>query len=68
MIGSSNASGSSTGRGPTLALQNIDWDFVIGSDLIYNDTGSTCLPKVMVALARPATKVRRSYRLVVECR
>ena len=27
------------------------WDFIIGSDLIYNELGSRCLPRVLAALA-----------------
>ena len=38
-------------------LENIHWDFIIGSDLIYNQIGTTCLPRVMAALANPDTKI-----------
>lgn len=40
-----------------LDLDTVPWDLIIGSDLIYNAIGSTCLPRVIAALARPATVV-----------
>lgn len=39
-------------------LAAVPWDFILGSDLIYNDIGSRCLPCVLAALARPHTQVR----------
>jgi predicted nicotinamide N-methyase len=47
----------SNGAESPLDLETVDWDFIIGSDLIYNSIGSTCLPRVLAALARPATKI-----------
>lgn len=41
-----------------LDLAAVPWDFILGSDLIYNDIGSRCLPRVLAALARPHTQVR----------
>lgn len=38
-------------------LESIQWDFIIGSDLIYNQIGSTCLPQVIAALAGADTKM-----------
>ncbi|PRW57925.1 Nicotinamide N-methyltransferase-like [Chlorella sorokiniana] len=40
-----------------LDLAAVPWDFIIGSDLIYNEIGSRCLPRVLAALARPQTQV-----------
>lgn len=38
-----------------LDLRSTRWDFIIGSDLIYNEVGSRCLPRVLGALVRPGT-------------
>lgn len=38
-------------------LESIHWDFIIGSDLIYNEVGATCLPKAMKYLAREHTQI-----------
>ena len=47
-----------TSPGPTaLDLAGTEWNFILGSDLIYNKVGATCLPRVMAALARPSTKI-----------
>ncbi len=40
---------------PPLQLEAIHWDFIIGSDLIYNNIGSTCLPRVLAALSTSQT-------------
>lgn len=39
-------------------LRSTHWDVILGSDLIYNEIGSRCLPKVLAALAAPDTQVR----------
>jgi len=41
---------------PPLCLEAITWDFIIGSDLIYNEIGSTCLPRVLFALSSTQTQ------------
>lgn len=33
------------------------WDFMIGSDLVYNTVGTVMLPRVMRALCSPATQI-----------
>ncbi|PNH03406.1 hypothetical protein TSOC_010543 [Tetrabaena socialis] len=38
-------------------LAQQQWDFIIGSDLVYNTVGAVCLPRVMRALARPNTRI-----------
>lgn len=38
-------------------LRSVRWDFILGSDLIYNEIGSRCLPRVLAALAGPSTVV-----------
>ncbi|GLC46774.1 hypothetical protein PLESTB_001660700 [Pleodorina starrii] len=45
----SSSSSSGTDSGCTLCSQQ--WDLVLGSDLVYNDVGADCLPRVMRALA-----------------
>jgi predicted nicotinamide N-methyase len=40
---------------PPIDLQGTAWDLCLGSDLIYNEVGSTCLPRVLAALAGPST-------------
>jgi len=40
-----------------LDLGAIEWDVIIGSDLIYSSIGSTCLPAVLAALAGASTRV-----------
>lgn len=40
-----------------LDLAAVEWDFIIGSDLIYNSVGSQCLPAVLAALAGASTRV-----------
>jgi predicted nicotinamide N-methyase len=52
-----NESPSSTSPSSQLDLETISWDFIIGSDLIYNKIGSTCLPRVFAALANPQTQI-----------
>ena len=37
------------------ALLSTPWDFIVGSDLIYNEVGSRLLPRVILALSRPHT-------------
>lgn len=36
-------------------LAGISWDFIIGSDLVYNHVGSRCLPRVLAAFADSST-------------
>lgn len=40
-----------------LKLANQQWDFILGSDLIYNEVGSRCLPRVLAALAGSGTRI-----------
>ena len=42
---------------PPIDLQGTAWDLCLGSDLIYNEVGSTCLPRVLAALAGPSTHI-----------
>ena len=42
---------------PPLDLQ-AEWDVIFGSDLIFNEIGSRCLPRVLAALVRPHTQAR----------
>ncbi|KAL4419087.1 hypothetical protein ABPG77_010026 [Micractinium sp. CCAP 211/92] len=41
--------------GAACDLRSTEWDFIFGSDLIYNEVGSRCLPRVLGALVRPCT-------------
>ncbi|KAL4433839.1 hypothetical protein ABPG75_000280 [Micractinium tetrahymenae] len=50
--GSSRQQGGNTAE---LDLRGTQWDFIIGSDLIYNEIGSRCLPRVLGALVGAAT-------------
>ncbi|GLI67687.1 hypothetical protein VaNZ11_011951 [Volvox africanus] len=51
--------GSTSGRGGCGSsdawLLSQRWDFIIGSDLVYNAVGTECLPRVMRELAGPDT-------------
>lgn len=38
-------------------LRATRWDFIVGSDLVYNEVGSRCLPRVLAALAASGTRV-----------
>ncbi|KAL4536800.1 hypothetical protein Ndes2437B_g06204 [Nannochloris sp. 'desiccata'] len=40
-----------------LCFEAITWDFIVGSDLIYNKIGSTCLPRVLSALSSAPTQI-----------
>ena len=42
---------------PPIDLRETAWDVCLGSDLIYNEVGSACLPRVMAALAGPSTGI-----------
>jgi len=44
-------------EGNSLDLRGIDWDFITGSDLIYNQVGTRYLPRVLAALASDSTKI-----------
>ncbi len=37
-------------------LSSTPWDFIIGSDLIYNEAGARMLPRVLQALSQPYTQ------------
>lgn len=52
--------GAGPGQHPAAAPQDlaaVGWDFIVGSDLIYNEVGSRCLPRVLAALAGSTTCV-----------
>ena len=51
------ASGGLAPAPPPRDLAAVPWDFIVGSDLIYNEAGSRCLPAVLAALATPHTVV-----------
>ena len=38
-------------------LAQVDWDFIVGSDLIYNEDGTEMLPKVLAGLAKLHTTI-----------
>jgi predicted nicotinamide N-methyase len=42
-------------------LLRTQWDFVIGSDLVYNDAGMQMLPRVLNTLAQPETRILYSH-------
>jgi len=44
---------SSTAQASALDLSSIAWDFIIGSDLVYNTAGTEFLPRLMATLAHP---------------
>jgi len=39
------------------SLAEVEWDLIIGSDLVYNKAGTLMLPRVMRALATPKTLI-----------
>jgi hypothetical protein len=43
--------------GTAVDLRRTSWDYLVGSDLVYNEAGSCCLPRVMAALAGPRTRI-----------
>ena len=54
--------GGGGGAAAAVDLREERWDAILGSDLIYNEAGSRCLPRVLAALARPHTLVRHRGR------
>lgn len=42
---------------PPPDLRATTWDFILGSDLVYNEAGSRCLPRVLAALSSRGTRV-----------
>ncbi|GIL66118.1 hypothetical protein Vafri_19720 [Volvox africanus] len=55
--GDGSASGRGGGGSSDAWLLSQRWDFIIGSDLVYNAVGTECLPRVMRALAGPETRI-----------
>ncbi|GIL86535.1 hypothetical protein Vretimale_11600 [Volvox reticuliferus] len=53
--GGGGVGGGDGGGGSDAWLLSQRWDFIIGSDLVYNTVGTECLPRVMRALAGPET-------------
>lgn len=44
-------------------LCSTTWDFVLGSDLVYNESGVNMLPRVLATLAQESTKVLYAHTL-----
>jgi len=48
---------SSSGNDIDTSLSSVEWDLIIGSDLVYNTAGTMMLPRVMRALCTPKTLI-----------